>query len=99
MTLVAPVAVELGWLLVCNVAGLPVQPDEVLERYRLAAGLVDDDAWRAQRDLALIVGLLLRGWRKGLDADAGLVTACGWSAGDDLQRWGREAAEAARRRL
>jgi hypothetical protein len=49
--------------------------------------------------VALIVGLLLRGWRKGLDADAGLVTACGWSAADDLDWWAREAAEAARRRL
>jgi len=99
MTLVAPVAVELGWFLVCNVAGLPMPPDDVLERYRRAAGLEDDDAWKTQRDLSLIVGLLLRGWRKGLDADAALVTACGWSAGDDLAWWGREAAEAARRRL
>ena len=99
MTLVAPVAVELGWFLVCNVAGLPVPPDDVLDRYRRAAGQAADDTWAAQRDLALVVGLLLRGWRKGLDADAGLVTACGWSATDDLDWWGREAAAAARRRL
>jgi hypothetical protein len=79
MTLVAPVAVELGWFLVCNVAGLPVPPDEVLDRYRRAAGIPADNAWARQRDLALVVGLLLRGWRKGLDADAGLVTACGWT--------------------
>lgn len=99
MTLVAPVAVELGWFLVCNVAGLPVPPDEVLDRYRLAGGRPADDEWAAQRDLAIMVGLLLRGWRKGLDAAAGLVTACGWSAGDDLAWWGRAAVEAARRRL
>ena len=99
MTLVAPLAVELGWFLVCNVAGLPVPPDEVLERYRRAAGQDPDDAWAVQRDLALVIGLLLRGWRKGLDVDAGLVTACGWSAADDLAWWGREAVEAARRRL
>jgi hypothetical protein len=99
MTLVAPVAVELGWFLVCNVAGLPVPADDVLERYRKAAGLPDDDRWAAQRDLALVVGLVLRGWRKGLDADAGLVTACGSTAADDLAWWGREAAAAARRRL
>ena len=99
MTLVAPVAVELGWFLVCNVAGLPAPPDEVLERYRKAAGLPDDDSWKAQQDLALVVGLLLRGWRKGLDADAGLVTACGWAATADLDLWGRAATEAARRRL
>jgi aminoglycoside phosphotransferase (APT) family kinase protein len=99
MTLVAPIAVELGWFLVCNVAGLPVPPDDVLERYRRSAVLSGDDAWAAQRDLALVVGLLLRGWRKGLDADAGLVTACGWSAVEDLDWWGRAAAEAATRRL
>lgn len=99
MTLVAPIAVELGWFLVCNVAGLPVAPNQVLERYRTLAGLPVDEAWARQRDLALITGLLLRGWRKGLDADAGLVTACGWTAEDDLAWWGREAAEAATRRL
>ena len=70
MTLVAPVAVELGWFLVCNVAGLPLGPDDVLEGYRVAAGIPADDAWAAQRDLAILVGLVLRGWRKGLDAEA-----------------------------
>lgn len=99
MTLLAPVAVELGWFLVCNVAGLPLQPDGVLERYRLAAGRPADDAWAAERDLAIIVGLVLRGWRKGLDAEAGLLTACGWTAAEDLAWWSREAVAAARRRL
>ena len=33
--------------------------------------------WDAQRDLTWIVGLLLRGWRKGLDAEAGVVLASG----------------------
>jgi hypothetical protein len=99
MTLVAPIAVELGWFLVTNVAGLPVTPDAALERYRIVAALPDDDAWASQRDLALVIGLLLRGWRKGLDADARLVTACGWTATEDLDWWGREAAEAASRRL
>jgi hypothetical protein len=99
MTLIAPIAVELGWFLVCNVAGLPVPPVEVLEHYRGITGLTADSTWAIQRDLALVVGLLLRGWRKGLDADAGIVTASGWSAADDLAWWAREAAEAARRRL
>jgi hypothetical protein len=100
MTLVAPVAVELGWFLVCNVAGLPLAPDDVLERHRLASGFpADGDAWATQRDLAIVIGLLLRGWRKGLDADAGLVTACGWNAAEDLAWWGREAVAAATRRL
>ncbi|HUQ44318.1 MAG TPA: hypothetical protein VM451_07940 [Candidatus Limnocylindria bacterium] len=99
MTLVAPVAVELGWFLVCNVAGLTIPPDDVLERYRLLAGLAPDDRWARERDLALVIGLLLRGWRKGLDADAGLTTACGWPATEDLAWWADAATEAARRAL
>ena len=40
------------------------------------------------------VGLLLRGWRKGLDADTGHVLPTGVSAAADL-RWWSEAAVAA----
>jgi hypothetical protein len=99
MTMVAPAAVELGWFLVANVAGLPIQPDEVLERYRIAAHLPDDDAWAAQWDLAVIVGLFLRGWRKGLDTEAGVVHPNGLAAAKDLAWWGANAAAAAERRL
>ncbi len=126
----APVAVELGWLLVSNSAVLPIGPDEVLERYRVAAiraareplemgarwpaggapeglpltlaprGLdptIGD--WEAQRDLTWIIGLLLRGWRKGLDAEAGATLPWGVSAVDDLAWWCQRAIEAAKRRL
>ncbi|MEA2632458.1 MAG: hypothetical protein QOE66_2677 [Chloroflexota bacterium] len=129
MTL-APVAVELGWLLASNSAVLPIGPDEVLERYRVAAvraareplemgarwpaggapeglpltlmprGLdptIGD--WEAQRDLAWIVGLLLRGWRKGLDAEAGVTLPWGISAADDLAWWCQRAVDAGKRRL
>jgi len=99
LTLVAPVAVELGWFLVCNVASLPLAPEAVLERYRVAAGLPNDEAWRAQCDLAVLVGLLLRGWRKGLDAEAGVVYPNGKTAAWDLAWWGSQAIEAAARRL
>jgi len=99
MTLVAPIAVELGWFLVANVAGLPEPPDAVLERYRVAASLPRDHRWAAERDLAIVVGLLLRGWRKGLDADAGLQLADGRGAAEDLAWWSREAVLAAERRL
>jgi hypothetical protein len=98
MTLVAPVAVELGWFLVANVAGLPLPPDEVLERYRAAAGLGQDDAWAAQWDLAVLVGILLRGWRKGIDTEAGVVNPSG-AAAWDLAWWGSQAVGAAERRL
>lgn len=99
----APVAVELGWFLVANVGQLPDPPDRTMERYRaaLAAGgaaTVEGD-WAAQRDLALIIGLLLRGWRKGLDAEAALTLPGGTGAAEDLAWWCREAVEAAARRL
>ena len=55
--------------------------------------------WDAQLDLAWIVGLLLRGWRKGLDAEAGASLGSGVAAGDDLAWWSERAVEAAGRRL
>jgi hypothetical protein len=99
MTLIAPVAVELGWFLVCNVAGLPMRPEDALGRYRLAAALPDDEAWHETRDLAILVGIVLRGWRKGLDTDADAGYPSGVRAADDLAWWGSEAVAAADRRL
>ncbi len=114
MTLRAPVAVELGWFLVSNSGSLPVAPTAVLDAYAEAlrwdsgrwsvegtppdfAGLVGD--WETQVDLTWIVGLLLRGWRKGLDAAAETTLASGASARDDLLWWCQAAVEAAERRL
>jgi thiamine kinase-like enzyme len=138
MMALAPVAVELGWMLVANSASLPIDPDAVLRRYRRAAEraatdsmhlgatwqLGDDGSrpeqeriagrfgilpprgldatigdWAAQVDLAWIVGLLLRGWRKGLDAETGETLASGVPASEDLLFWCDRAIEAAGRRL
>jgi hypothetical protein len=138
MMALAPVAVELGWMLVSNSASLPNGPEEILARYRQAAGRAALDAmhlagswlsgsprsrpeqeriegrfgtlpprgldatigdWEAQVDLVWIVGLLLRGWRKGLDAEAGVKLASGASAADDLAEWSAKAVDAAGRRL
>ncbi|MDQ3127268.1 MAG: aminoglycoside phosphotransferase family protein [Chloroflexota bacterium] len=114
MLMIAPVAIELGWFLVANVASLPMAPDRVLERYRLrldartwtAADERFDGQrdvsrvspvmrWEAQEAAAILVGLLLRGWRKGADAEAGIVHASGVSAADDLAWWCERAVEAA----
>jgi hypothetical protein len=83
MVMVAPVAIELGWFLVSNVNALPLPAEAVLERYRGAGGPLDD----AGADLAILVGLLLRGWRKGYDADGGITLASGIGAADDLAWW------------
>jgi hypothetical protein len=135
----APVAVELGWLLVSNSASLPIGPNELMTRYRRAAARASLDSmriggswldgtgspfgpdaeripdrfgtlpprgldptigrWDAQLDLTWIIGLLLRGWRKGLDAEAGVTLGSGVAAADDLAWWCEHAAEAASRRL
>ena len=113
MTLRAPIAVEMGWFLVSNSGSLPVGPDEVMRRYNASVerderrpwpmgqsaefDVVGD--WDLQRDLAWIVGLLLRGWRKGLDAEAGVRLPSRVSAADDLAWWSEQAVDAAYRRL
>lgn len=99
MTALAPVAVELGWLLASNVALLPEPPEAVLARYRRHADPTILGDWEAQVDLAWIVGLLLRGWRKGLDAEGGVPTGWGASGQDDLAWWCDRAVAAAGRRL
>jgi hypothetical protein len=138
MTMLGPVAVELGWLLVGNSGVLPDRPEAVLDLYRQAVTALEGEAiqvgapfdarrtyppgaltavlgedeparfrsaeatlgdWAAQVDLAWIVGLLLRGWRKGTDAEAGAVIGSGVTATDDLGWWCDQAVEAAGRRL
>lgn len=107
MATLGPVAVELGWFLVANVALLPEPPEAILARYRGAVATVAADTvtdpdlgdWDAQVDLAMIVGLLLRGWRKGLDAEAGGILPTGATAVDDLGWWSARAVAASERRL
>jgi hypothetical protein len=104
MVSVAPVGVELGWFLVANVASLPVRPEEILARYeaKLRQAWVGADPtpdWDEQVDAAMLVGLLLRGWRKGYDAEARITHASGTSASDDLAWWCDRAVEAAGRIL
>ncbi len=112
MVTMAPVAVELGWFLVANVASLPLPPDAIFERYAAKLQYASSDAedgsrWvggpgsfdRDHEDAAILVGLLLRGWRKGADTEAGVVHASGVSAAEDLAWWCDRAVEAADRIL
>jgi len=110
----APLAVDLGWFLVSNSGSLPADPETIVGEYRQALewdsgrwgfgsephdfGALTGD-WATQVDLTWIVGLLLRGWRKGLDAEAGVVLASGASATEDLAWWCARAVEAADRQL
>jgi hypothetical protein len=81
--------------------GPPVGPEMERDPDRLPPRGLDATLgdWDAQLDLTWIVGLLLRGWRKGLDAEAGAVLASGVPAGDDLDWWSARAVDAADRRL
>lgn len=108
MTMFAPVAVELGWFLVANVATLPLPPDEVIRLFQSKLALVTSHAERRERgfdrppfdengvDAAILVGLLLRGWRKGADAAAGATLASRMTAADDLAWWCERAIAATR---
>lgn len=95
MATIAPASIEMGWFLVANVNALPLPPDAVLERYWAFRGRDPGH----EDDLAVLVGLLLRGWRKGFDAEAGITLASGVSAADDLAWWCERAIEAADRLL
>jgi hypothetical protein len=112
MMLRAPIAVELGWFLVANSASLADPPSEVMAAYQRALdwnrwgylepghdGSSVTGDWETTLDLTWITGLLLRGWRKGLDADAGVSLPSGLTAADDLAWWAQQAVEAANRRL
>src|SRR5581483_4817941 len=77
VSMYAPVAVEIAWFLSVNSSRLPCTLDETIERYRaaLAARLgtqrFAQAQWGVQRGVVAIWGLLVYGWGKALDAEAG----------------------------
>ena len=85
-----------SWLTGPSVGPAMERDPDRLPRRGLDATLGD---WDAQLDLTWIVGLVLRGWRKGLDAETGTLLPSGVSAADDLGWWSVRAVEAAERRL
>jgi hypothetical protein len=77
MPMLAPPAIELGWFLAINSRRLPASLDEVMRRYADAVAIAP--ALRETHDAATVLcGLLLRGWRKGLDADEGEPAELRW---------------------
>ena len=88
-----PVAVELAWFLAVNSSRLPWTADVVLDRYRAhlepaLEGTGTSVRWQEQLALIGVCGLLLYGWGKALDAEAG--------SPDELRWWCERAAAGAR---
>ena len=87
MPMLAPPAIDLGWFLAINSRRLPFTLDETIHRYAAAAGIAREQ--RALHDAAAVLcGLLLRGWRKAIDASEGEP--------DELRWWCEQATEARR---
>ena len=90
----APVAVELTWFLAVNSSRLPCSLDETIERYRntlkdrLGQQRLSAAAWETQFHALAIIGLLMYGWGKALDAEAGRP--------DEFRWWCARAVDAAR---
>jgi hypothetical protein len=77
MPMLAPPAVDLGWFLAINSRRLPLTLDETMRRYAAAAGVAP--AHGARHDAAAVLcGLLLRGWRKAIDASEGEPDELRW---------------------
>lgn len=77
MLMYAPPAVELGWFMAINSKQINISFDDVLAIYFDKAPI--DSALRpCYQALAALCGLLLRGWRKALDADAGDASELRW---------------------
>lgn len=77
MPMVAPAAVEMGWFLAMNSRTLPVSLDETLTAYTTFSGL-DGQLYERHRSLTVLCGLLIRGWRKALDAQSGDPSELRW---------------------
>lgn len=88
MTLLAPAAVDLGWFMAINSRRMTIQLDEVMSRYTDAASLAETH--RSHHNaMAVLCGLLLRGWRKALDAEDGEPEELRWwcERAEDAARW------------
>jgi hypothetical protein len=80
----APVAVEMAWFLSVNSSRLPWTLDETIDRYArmleaaLGAARFEAAWWERQRAAIAVCGLLMYGWGKALDAEAGRPDELRW---------------------
>jgi len=80
----APVAVEIAWFLGVNSSRLPWPLDDTINSYALmldavlGAARFESAAWERQRAAIFVCGLLMYGWGKALDAEAGRPDELRW---------------------
>lgn len=77
MPMIAPAAIDLGWFLAMNSRTLPTSLDETIAAYS-ACSNVDQRLRETHESATVLCGLLIRGWRKALDAAAGDPAELHW---------------------
>lgn len=70
MPMIAPAAVELGWFLAMNSRALPISLDETITAY-MSYSNIERRLHERHQSATILCGLLIRGWRKALDAKSG----------------------------
>lgn len=65
-----PACIDMGWFIAANSHRIGADPQQVLTLYSRRAGL-EGEQRRRHESMAALCGLLLRGWRKALDAESG----------------------------
>ena len=70
MTMAAPAAVDLGWFLAMNSRALPFSLDAAMTAYGSPPAM-SDSLRELHWAMTVLCGLLIRGWRKALDASSG----------------------------
>ncbi|HVK20214.1 MAG TPA: phosphotransferase [Actinokineospora sp.] len=77
MPMIAPAAIELGWFLAMNSRVLPVSLDEAMAAYT-SYSTIDRRSHELHQAMTVLCGILIRGWRKALDAAAGEPAEFHW---------------------
>lgn len=77
MVMNAPAAIDLGWFLAMNSKALPISLDEAISQYSSISS-IDKDLIGHHNSLTVLCGLMIRGWRKALDAKKGEAAEFKW---------------------
>jgi hypothetical protein len=77
MPMNAPAAIDLGWFMAMNSRVLPISLDDTMAAYA-AHSDIDPQLHETHRSLTVLSGLLIRGWRKALDAASGDSAELHW---------------------